>query len=65
MQLDESVWGSDAQEFLPERWLDGTVGDEKEQYWLPVSGLPVCEKSLRDTDCCSLGRAMRRALDIT
>lgn len=39
MQLDKTVWGPDALEFKPERWLAEDAAS-KEKYWLVVCGSP-------------------------
>lgn len=36
MQLDKTIWGPDAHEFKPERWLSEDAAS-KDKYWLVVS----------------------------
>lgn len=38
MHIDPAIWGADAREFKPERWLDDEIRS-KEKCWLVVSGI--------------------------
>lgn len=40
MQLDKTIWGPDARDFKPERWLAEDAAS-KEKYWLVVCSSPV------------------------
>lgn len=36
MMRDKTIWGPDANEFNPDRWLDEKASAELEHYYMPV-----------------------------
>lgn len=53
--LSRDIWGPDAREFRPERWL-GPDAAEMERYFIPVRSLPslACPRVKTKADCRTL-----------
>ncbi|KAK4442996.1 Pisatin demethylase [Podospora aff. communis PSN243] len=66
MMRDKNIWGPDANEFKPERWLDEKVSAELDHFWMPFGlGYAACPGiNLAKTELSKVAASIVRDYDI-